>query len=71
MQRYALFTGTPLAGGVSMFLFSMGTVPLMFGVGAVSSALGRKFTHRVMRIGAILATVIGMVMFTYGGRCGC
>ncbi|MDR1250817.1 MAG: sulfite exporter TauE/SafE family protein [Treponema sp.] len=66
MQLYALSTGSPVAGGISMFLFSMGTVPLMFGIGALSSALSRKFTHRVMKVGAILVTVMGMTMFTYG-----
>jgi sulfite exporter TauE/SafE/copper chaperone CopZ/plastocyanin domain-containing protein len=71
MQLFALSTGSPIAGGVSMFLFSMGTVPLMFGIGAVSSLLsrasfGRAFTHSVMKIGAIIVTVMGMTMFTYG-----
>jgi sulfite exporter TauE/SafE/copper chaperone CopZ/plastocyanin domain-containing protein len=66
MQLYALSTGSPIAGGISMFLFSMGTVPLMFGIGALSSALSKKFTHRVMKIGAILVTVMGMTMFSYG-----
>ncbi|MDR1318890.1 MAG: sulfite exporter TauE/SafE family protein [Treponema sp.] len=66
MQLYALSTGSPIAGGISMFLFSMGTVPLMFGLGALSSALSKKFTHRVMKVGAILVTVMGMTMFTYG-----
>jgi sulfite exporter TauE/SafE/copper chaperone CopZ/plastocyanin domain-containing protein len=66
MQLYALSTGSPIAGGFSMFLFSMGTVPLMFGIGALSSVLSKKFTHRVMKIGAILVTVMGMTMFSYG-----
>jgi sulfite exporter TauE/SafE/copper chaperone CopZ/plastocyanin domain-containing protein len=66
MQLYALSTGSPIAGGVSMFLFSMGTVPLMFGIGALSSLLSKKFTRRVMKIGAILVTVMGMTMFSYG-----
>jgi sulfite exporter TauE/SafE/copper chaperone CopZ/plastocyanin domain-containing protein len=66
MQLYALSTGSPVAGGISMFLFSMGTVPLMFGIGAVSSVLSRKCTHRVLKAGAILVTVMGMTMFTYG-----
>jgi sulfite exporter TauE/SafE/copper chaperone CopZ/plastocyanin domain-containing protein len=71
MQLYALSTGSPVAGGVSMFLFSMGTVPLMFGIGALSSFLsnaarGRAFSRQVMRIGAILVTVMGMTMFSYG-----
>jgi sulfite exporter TauE/SafE/copper chaperone CopZ/plastocyanin domain-containing protein len=66
MQLYALSTGSPIAGGISMFLFSMGTVPLMFGIGALGGVLGRKFTHSVMKVGAILVTVMGMTMFTYG-----
>ncbi|MDR0558315.1 MAG: sulfite exporter TauE/SafE family protein [Treponema sp.] len=71
MQLYALSTGSPIAGGASMFLFSVGTVPLMFGIGALSGVLsdasrGRAFTHRVMKIGAILVIVMGMTMFTYG-----
>jgi sulfite exporter TauE/SafE/copper chaperone CopZ len=71
MQLYALSTGSPIAGGVSMFLFSMGTVPLMFGIGALSSLLsnasgGRTFAAVVMKAGAVLVTVMGMTMFTYG-----
>jgi sulfite exporter TauE/SafE/copper chaperone CopZ/plastocyanin domain-containing protein len=71
MQLYALSTGNPIAGGISMFLFSLGTVPLMFGIGAVSSALslssrGPAFTRQVMRVGAVLITVMGMTMLSYG-----
>ncbi|MDR2468058.1 MAG: sulfite exporter TauE/SafE family protein [Spirochaetaceae bacterium] len=71
MQIYALSTGSPLAGGFSMFLFALGTVPLMFGMGALSSFLsggtrGRAFTRHVLKAGAILVTVMGMMMFSYG-----
>jgi sulfite exporter TauE/SafE/copper chaperone CopZ/plastocyanin domain-containing protein len=66
MQLYALSTGNPIAGGISMFLFSMGTVPLMFGIGALSSMLSKRFTARVTKAGAILVTVMGLTMFSYG-----
>jgi sulfite exporter TauE/SafE/copper chaperone CopZ len=66
MQLYALSTGSPVSGGRAMFLFSMGTVPLMFGIGAVSSLLSKKFTLGVMKAGAVLVTVLGMTMFTNG-----
>jgi sulfite exporter TauE/SafE/plastocyanin domain-containing protein len=70
MQLYALSTGSPLAGGISMFLFCLGTTPLMFGIGALSSFLsgakGRVFSRRVMKAGAMLVTVMGMTMFSYG-----
>lgn len=66
MQIYALSTGNPFSGALSMFLFSLGTVPLMFGLGAVSSALGKKFTGRAMTAGAVLVVVLGMSMFSQG-----
>jgi len=66
MQIYALSTGNPFYGALSMFLFSIGTVPLMFVLGSVSTALGRKFTEKVMVAGAILVTVLGLSMLTQG-----
>lgn len=66
MQLYALSTGSPFAGAISMLLFSLGTVPLMFGLGALSSALGKKFTSKVMTAGAVLVVVLGMSMFSQG-----
>jgi sulfite exporter TauE/SafE/copper chaperone CopZ/plastocyanin domain-containing protein len=70
MQLYALSTGSPVKGGISMFLFCLGTIPLMFALGAVSSALsgakGQVFSHRVMQIGAILVAALGLVMFSNG-----
>lgn len=67
MQIVALASGNPFAGALSMFLFSLGTVPLMLGLGSIVSALGRKFTHKVMRIGAVLVVVLGLAMLSQGG----
>jgi plastocyanin domain-containing protein len=66
MQIYALSTGNPFTGALSMFMFSMGTVPLMFGLGAVSSVIGKKFTGKVMTAGAVLVVVLGLSMLSQG-----
>jgi len=70
MQLYALSTGNPVRGGVAMFMFCAGTIPLMFALGAASSALsgvkGQKFSRRVMRIGAVMVAALGLVMFSNG-----
>jgi plastocyanin domain-containing protein len=66
MQLYALSTGSPLKGGLSMLVFSLGTAPLMFGLGALSSLLSRKFTAKVMAAGAALVVVLGLLMFSNG-----
>jgi sulfite exporter TauE/SafE len=66
MQIYALSTGSPLTGALSMLLFSLGTVPLMFGRGAISSVLGKKFTSKVVMVGASLVIILGLSMFSQG-----
>jgi plastocyanin domain-containing protein len=66
MQLYALSTGSPITGALAMLLFSLGTVPLMFGLGALSSVLSKKFTRKVMSVGAALVVVLGLSMFSNG-----
>lgn len=66
MQIYALSTGSVTKGAISMFLFSLGTVPLMFGIGVLSSYMSKKFSNKVMKFGAILVVVLGFVMFNNG-----
>lgn len=66
MQIVALASGNPLAGALSMFFFSLGTVPLMLGLGSIVAALGKKFTRAVMQAGAVLVTVLGLAMLSQG-----
>ncbi|MEA5136719.1 MAG: sulfite exporter TauE/SafE family protein [Candidatus Fimivivens sp.] len=66
MQIVALASANPFAGALSMFLFSLGTVPLMFGLGSIISALGKKFTSKVMTVGAVLVVVLGLAMLSQG-----
>ncbi len=66
MQLYALSTGSALAGAFSMLLYSLGTVPLMLGLGILGTALGRSFTRQVMMAGAVLVAVMGLSMFSQG-----
>lgn len=66
MQLYALSTGDPVKGAVSMLIFSIGTVPLMFGLGALSSILSKRFTSKMMTVSAVLVVVLGVVMFSNG-----
>lgn len=66
MQLFALSTGSAFAGATSMFLFSLGTVPLMFGLGTLSSKLNKKFTEKMLSICAILVVVLGIGMLSNG-----
>ena len=67
MWIVALASGDPFSGALSMFLFSLGTVPLMLGLGSIVSALGRRFANQVMTVGAVLVVVLGLAMLSQGG----
>ena len=66
IQLVALSTGNPFTGGLSMFAFSLGTVPLMLGLGSLVSVLGKRFTEKMMTGGAVLVTVMGLAMVSQG-----
>ena len=67
MQIVALASASPFIGAVSMFLFSLGTVPLMLGFGSIVSALGAKHRRIVTTIGATLVVALGLAMLSQGG----
>lgn len=66
MQLFAFGTGSMLEGALSMFIFSAGTVPLMFALGAAGSVLSGRFTMTMYRIGGALVVVLGLIMFSNG-----
>lgn len=66
MQLYALSTGSFWYGALSMFLFSTGTVPLMFGFGVLAGKLNKKVSSFVFQISAILVIVLGVGMLNNG-----
>lgn len=66
MQIYALGTGSAVTGALSMFAFSLGTVPLMFGLGTMGSFLGKHASKNMMKISAVLVIFLGMIMFQRG-----
>ncbi|MDF2519675.1 MAG: hypothetical protein K0R84_303 [Clostridia bacterium] len=66
MQLYALGTGSFVKGAASMFFFSLGTVPLMFGLGAASTVLSGKMTNKLMKFSAALVVILGIGMLSQG-----
>lgn len=66
MQLYALGKASFVAGALSMFLFSLGTVPLMFTFGALGSMLSSKFTKKMIKVSAALVILLGVAMMNRG-----
>ncbi|SKB00502.1 Sulfite exporter TauE/SafE [Caloramator quimbayensis] len=66
MQIYALGTGSFTKGALSMFIFALGTVPLMFGFGVFTSFLSSKFAHKVLKVSAALIMILGFITINRG-----
>lgn len=68
MWIVALASGSPIKGALSMLAFSLGTLPLMLGLGSAVSLLGKKFADQVMKVGAVIVVVMGLALMTQGGN---
>lgn len=64
MQLYALGTGSLFAGALSMFIFSIGTVPLMLAFGLAATLIPRRFLPVMVKASAILVMFLGVVTFS-------
>jgi plastocyanin domain-containing protein len=66
MQLYALGTGSAAKGALSMFMFALGTVPLMLTFGAISGLLSKGYTKKLLKFSGILVIVLGLIMGNRG-----
>ena len=66
MQLFALGTGSMTKGALSMFMFSIGTVPLMLTFGAVSGILSEGYTKKILKFSGVLIIVLGLIMGNRG-----
>lgn len=66
MQLFALGTGSAAKGALSMFVFSIGTVPLMLTFGALSGLLSKGYTKKILKFSGVLIIVLGIIMGNRG-----
>jgi sulfite exporter TauE/SafE/plastocyanin domain-containing protein/copper chaperone CopZ len=66
MQIFALGTGSAVAGALSMFMFSIGTVPLMLTFGALSGLLTKGYTKKILKFSGVLIIMLGLIMSNRG-----
>ncbi len=66
MQLYALSTGSFWQGALSMFFFSVGTVPLMLLFGSISAFFSLKSRRIVHRTSGLLVLLLGAGMILRG-----
>ncbi len=66
MQLFALAAGSASRGALSMFFFSLGTVPLMVSFGAISGLLSKGNTKRILKLSGVLIILLGLIMGNRG-----
>lgn len=66
MQIYALSTGSFLKGMLSMFLFCLGTIPLLFLFGYVGGRLNSRFSGIMFKCSGIIVLLMSVSMLQNG-----
>ncbi len=66
MLIFAAGTGSILQGSLTMLVFGLGTLPLMLGFGSIATILGTKFTHKILKVSALIVIIMGVVMINRG-----
>jgi uncharacterized protein len=60
MQLYALSTGNWLTGALAMMVYSLGTIPLLFGFGNFISTLTASRMKQLLKISGIIVIILGL-----------
>lgn len=66
MYIMAAGTGDPVEGAKMLFVFGLGTLPLMMGFGFLASALSRQFAPKLVRASGVIVIVLGVIMLDRG-----
>lgn len=61
METLAISSANAITGALIMFVFILGTLPIFFGIGFLTSLLGDKFKLRFLRIAAALVLFLGLI----------
>jgi uncharacterized protein len=66
MQIYALGSGSALKGALSMLVFSLGTVPLMMGLGTISGYISSSLNRKLLKLSSVLVIILGLIIVNRG-----
>lgn len=66
MEAFAISSGNPILGASIMAAFTLGTFPLFFGVGYLTTTLGDSFKRNFFKIAAVLLVYLGLTTVNAG-----
>lgn len=63
MEAFAISSGSPILGAAIMGVFVLGTTPLFFGLGFITSILGDTFKRKFFKLAGVLVLYLGITTF--------
>ncbi|HEY8126346.1 MAG TPA: sulfite exporter TauE/SafE family protein [Methylocystis sp.] len=66
MYVMAAGTGSPVEGAKTLFVFGLGTLPVMLAFGALTTILSGAVTHRLLTASGVIVVALGAVMINRG-----
>lgn len=63
MEVFAISSGSPILGAAIMGVFTLGTSPLFFGLGFLTSFLGDTFKRKFFKLAGVLVMYLGITTF--------
>ncbi|MFH0701123.1 MAG: sulfite exporter TauE/SafE family protein [Candidatus Woesearchaeota archaeon] len=59
-------TGSMLEGAKMLFIFGLGTLPIMLGFGYLTSIISSKATMKILKASGVLVMILGVIMLNRG-----
>ncbi|MBU0460760.1 MAG: sulfite exporter TauE/SafE family protein [Nanoarchaeota archaeon] len=59
-------TGSMIEGAKLLFVFALGTLPVMLGFGYLTSFISKKSTYRILKASGAIVIILGLVMMNRG-----
>lgn len=66
MYIMAAGTGSSIEGAKMLFVFGLGTLPVMLGFGYLTSFLSSKATHKILKASGVIVIILGLLMLNNG-----
>ncbi len=59
-------TGSMIEGAKLLFVFALGTIPVMLGFGFLTSFVSKKATHKILKASGVIVIILGLIMVNRG-----
>jgi sulfite exporter TauE/SafE len=66
VQLYALGTGSVFYGASVLFIFSIGTMPVLFLFGLINTLINKNHSKIILKASAVFVLILGFVMVNRG-----